>query len=110
MKISDLVIGDLYKIKLKTKNKPFTQEVNGTLVLNFAEGLVDVVAREKYSIYMDSLFVYLGSKSVRIEKRLDKKRLTVYNYKPHYMLCISTNEIVLIRGYYIQALFTKPEK
>ena len=109
MKISELIIGDLYKVNFKSKNKAYVVKTNDSLELKFTETTSPAIEEKSFD-YKNSLFVYLGSKTVKIKKHIDKNKVTVYNYKPHYMLCVSTGEILKIRGYYIQALFTKPKK
>ncbi len=110
MKISELIVGELYKIKYRTKNKAYVTDSNGFLELRFTEVVDNFITNERNEDYKSSLFVYLGNETIKVKKRIDKNKTSVYNYRPHYMLCVSTGEILKIRSYYIQALFTKPKK
>jgi len=107
MKISELIIGELYRIKYRTKNKAYITE---TSELRFTETVDNFITSERSEDYKSSLFVYLGCETIRVKKRIDKNKTSVYNYRPHYMLCVNTGEILKIKSYYIQALFTKPKK
>jgi hypothetical protein len=61
-------------------------------------------------IYKDSLFIYAGQKTEKVEKRVDSKIKNVYTYKPHIMLCVKTGEKFKVPSYYIQTFFVKPKK
>ena len=107
MKISELVVGELYKIKYRTKNKAYVTESSE---LRFTEVVDNFITSERSAEYKNSLFVYLGNKTIKVKKRIDRNKTGVYNYRPHYMMCVNTGEILKIKSYYIQALFTKPKK
>lgn len=111
MKISELEIGELYAIKPKIKKDLYItgDEEFTDLVLKFRDASPYFIYNRK-ELYKNSLYVYLGSKIVKIEKRIDKKKKMVYSYKPHYVLCLSTGEKIRVKSSSIQTYFIKPKK
>ena len=103
MKISELVVGEFYIIKPTTKKQVVINE-NTLKLASFSP-----VMKED-SIYKDSLFIYVGQKTIQIEKRLDSRKRNVYTYKPHMMHCVKTGETFKVASYYVQTYFVKPEK
>ena len=103
MKISELEIGEFYIIKPTTKKQVVINK-DSLKLSSFSP-----VYKEK-EIYKESLFIYMGQKTVKIEKRLDSKITNVYIYKPHIMHCVKTGETFNVTGYYVQTYFIKPEK
>jgi len=103
MKINELVIGDFYIIKPTTKKQVVIDK--DTLKLSSFSPVY-----KENKIYKDSLFIYVGQKTVQVEKRLDSKKRNVYTYKPHIMHCVKTGETFKVAGYYVQTYFVKPEK
>jgi hypothetical protein len=103
MKISELVVGEFYIIKPTTKKQVVINE-NTLKLASFSP-----VMKEN-SIYKDSLFIYVGQKTIQIEKRLDSRKRNVYTYKPHMMHCVKTGETFKVASYYVQTYFVKPEK
>ena len=103
MKISELVVGEFYIIKPTTKKQVVINE--NTLKLSSFSPVY-----KENSIYKDSLFIYVGQKTIQIEKKLDSRKRNVYTYKPHMMQCVKTGEIFKVSSYYIQTYFVKPEK
>lgn len=103
MKISELEIGDFYIIKPTTKKQVVINK-DSLKLSSFSP-----VYKEK-EIYKESLFIYMGQKTVKVEKRLDSKITNVYTYKPHMMHCVKTGETFNVTSYYIQTYFIKPEK
>ena len=103
MKISELVIGDFYIIKPTTKKQVVIDK--DTLKLSSFSPVY-----KENKIYKNSLFIYAGQKTERVEKRVDSKITNVYTYKPHMMQCVKTGETFKVASYYIQTYFVKPEK
>jgi hypothetical protein len=103
MKISELVIGDFYIIKPNTK-KQIIVEKDKLSLASFS-----IIYKENLK-YKQSLFIYAGQITEKIEKRVDSKRKEVYTYKPHIMLCVKTGERFKVASYYIQTYFIKPKK
>ena len=103
MKISELVVGEFYIIKPTTKKQVVINE-NTLKLASFSP-----VMKEN-SIYKDSLFIYVGQKTIQIEKRLDSRKRNVYTYKPHMMHCVKTGETFKVASYDVQTYFVKPEK
>ena len=103
MKISDLVIGEFYIIKPRTK-KQVLVEGDSLRLVSFSPIYKEI------KVYRNSLFIYAGQKTEKIEKRVDSKIKNVYTYKPHIMLCVKTGEKFKIPSYYIQTYFIKPKK
>jgi len=103
MKISELVIGEFYIIKPTTKKQVVINE-NNLKLASFSP-----VMKEN-SIYKNSLFIYVGQKTIQVEKRLDSRKRNVYTYKPHMMHCVKTGETFKVASYYVQTYFVKPEK
>ena len=103
MKISELVVGEFYIIKPTTKKQVVINE-NTLKLASFSPVM------KKNSIYKDSLFIYVGQKTIQIEKRLDSRKRNVYTYKPHMMHCVKTGETFKVASYYVQTYFVKPEK
>jgi len=103
MKISELVVGEFYIIKPTTKKQVVVRD-NNLKLASFTPVL------EENKVYKESLYVYVGQRTERVEKRLDSKKRNVYTYKPHMMQCVKTGEIFKVSSYYIQTYFVKPEK
>ena len=103
MKISELEIGEFYIIKPTTKKQVVINK--DTLKLSSFSPVY-----KENKVYKDSLFIYVGQKTVQVEKRLDSKKRNVYTYKPHMMHCVKTGETFKVASYYVQTYFVKPEK
>ena len=103
MKISDLVVGEFYIIKPTTKKQVVIEEDR------LALASFSITYKENLN-YKNSLFIYAGQKTEKVEKRVDSRRKEVYTYKPHIMLCVKTGERFKVTGYYIQTYFIKPKK
>lgn len=103
MKISELVIGELYQIKPTTKKQVVIDQE--TIRLSSYSPTFNESKKHRESYY-----VYLGTKKIKVEKKIDSKRKEVYTYKPHVIQCIATGEVFRISGYYLQTFFIKPTK
>ena len=103
MKISELVVGEFYIIKPTTRKQVVVRD-NNLKLASFTPVL------EENKVYKESLYVYVGQRTERVEKRLDSKITNVYTYKPHMMHCVKTGETFKVTSYYVQTYFIKPEK
>ena len=103
MKISELVVGEFYIIKPTTRKQVVVRD-NNLKLASFTPVL------EENRVYKESLYVYVGQRTERVEKRLDSKITNVYTYKPHMMHCVKTGETFKVTSYYIQTYFIKPKK